>query len=1336
MITKTTYSVPFGTTSFNTTIFKQFALLLVFGLLNLVSNAQTVIILDQPGTGTFVVPCGINKIDIEVWGSGGAGGGSSISGGGGYAGLAGYYSIAQDINVVAGGDLDYSIAKGATGNISGSNHGGQSFIQLQFGSWTWVGANGNNGGDIANNSTDVAQNGVNAINDKDGNIIGTGGQANHAGDGFPGGPAAGGGGGTMVNGVPAKGGDGGDGMIRITMYGDTENTQYCKTTYSQVVEPITQITFAGIDNTSSATVNGSLENELFCNEVGTVVRGSDDNEIIIRGNTNGNKKNYFVAYIDWNQDGIFGDDEYEEQKLGELKNSTGAPDSEALVKNIKVPSDAKLGTTTMRIIKTGNNDGSATDACKEYKRGQAEDYTLVVKEFEDEDDEDDDSCTDIVYDCEPTFDEVVPITQVTFAGIDNSSDSSSNDELERFCDVTGTVTRGSSYSMTLGGETNGKDVYFVAFIDWDQDGEFEETNYDDDNERQKITNFSSNESSGTGTLVVPADAQLGTTTIRIIKRNGGSPNNPCDNYDEGQAEEYTLIVEDYDGSDCDPFTSTCYPEYDNVSPITRVKFSNIDNYSSSSSNEAVERFCNVTGNLVAGDTYTISLEGVLDGDKNFFVAYIDLDGDGEYNSLQNDGNNGGEEFKLVELEDDDDTVTAEIAIPLNAKPGLTSIRIVKTGEDDGSSTWACFNEIQDEEVTYNNGQIEEYPLFIERECITWEPGTGNNKWDNQNNWNPKTVPDQHDCVIIPSLDEDQYPILDNNNNNNNNDNKDAKAYSVYIEAGASLTLESNSTLTVEDDLSINGELSVSGQGILTVNNILTVAGNLNASDQSIITVDDLLTLRGNITLNDDASFIQTNETDRNVSTGTFTVNRTPETARSTDYVYWSSPVEKFNIDGISTTSHRYEWLPTVGNKYGNWSKVSNINMTPGKGYIIRGHNYTASFQDSKPNNGTINASITRGTYDGDDYNDNSSTQISKEDDNWNLIGNPYPSAISADDFITKNSGSLDPGGSVSGGTIEGGVRIWTHANELSSDYDDPFYASEGSSYNTDDYIAYTLSGSSPSGFDGYIASGQGFFVLMKPSANQSKSNATFTNDMRSFSSEYKNDAFYRSNDQKNRVWLNLIDSKETATEMLLGYFDGAVNAKDPLYDAIIMDNSAMSLYSLIDDEAMVIQGRRNPIQQDDIIPLGFISTKKDQYSIGISKVDGVFESENQNIYLEDLYTNTTHDLRKSAYSFTSEAGTFNNRFVLRYQAKTLSVDDVITNNTFKIIATQEFIKVSTGTSTINTIVVYDVLGRVLYQVNTLNASEVKLDQFKPTNSPLIVRATLSNGKEKTQKVIY
>ncbi|WP_370097674.1 T9SS sorting signal type C domain-containing protein [Xanthomarina gelatinilytica] len=52
-----------------------------------------------------------------------------------------------------------------------------------------------------------------------------------------------------------------------------------------------------------------------------------------------------------------------------------------------------------------------------------------------------------------------------------------------------------------------------------------------------------------------------------------------------------------------------------------------------------------------------------------------------------------------------------------------------------------------------------------------------------------------------------------------------------------------------------------------------------------------------------------------------------------------------------------------------------------------------------------------------------------------------------------------------------------------------------------------------------------------------------------------------------------------------------------------------------------------------------------------------------------------------------------------------------------------------------TIFVFDVLGRILYQDMSVNQKELIINNPSFSNGTYIVRATLSNGLQKTQKII-
>ncbi|RZJ70205.1 T9SS type A sorting domain-containing protein [Flavobacterium sp.] len=151
---------------------------------------------------------------------------------------------------------------------------------------------------------------------------------------------------------------------------------YCAVNFTNNVEPITLVQFAGINNTTIATIGAAnspaLEN--FTAIVGNVGQGITY-PISVKGNTDGNFTTYVRAFIDWNQDGDFADAS-ESYDLGTIVNSTGV-DAITLTSSIAVPPTASVGNTRMRIIKRFNTN---PDSCNTINTGwgQAEDYTLAV----------------------------------------------------------------------------------------------------------------------------------------------------------------------------------------------------------------------------------------------------------------------------------------------------------------------------------------------------------------------------------------------------------------------------------------------------------------------------------------------------------------------------------------------------------------------------------------------------------------------------------------------------------------------------------------------------------------------------------------------------------------------------------------------------------------------------------------------------------------------------------------------------------------------------------------------------------------------------------------------
>src|SRR5690606_27225691 len=404
-------------------------------------------------------------------------------------------------------------------------------------------------------------------------------------------------------------------------------------------------------------------------------------------------------------------------------------------------------------------------------------------------------------------------------------------------------------------------------------------------------------------------------------------------------------------------------------------------------------------------------------------------------------------------------------------------------------------------------------------------------------------------------------------------------------------------------------------------------------------------------IRDSDSLIQVTEgkPNTNNNTGNIGMQRTvPGGVGAQQYVYWSSPVENFNVGDINTavSELRWEWNPTIdGEHNGNWIPASG-SMSVGKGSIVRGlatpptpiPANTAQFL-GRPSNGIITAPINRGTYTGGPYTatGGGTNQATEIDDNWNLICNPYPSALSGNAFITDNATGANP-------KINGTIYLWNHTGlPIGNTTDDPFYGNYVYNYLESNYVAYNGSGSNPPLFGGNIAAGQSFFVEMEDGAGVNNT-VTFNNSMRVGAPDNAN--FLRITEiERHRIWLDLVNPNNADSTTFIGYFLDVTNAKDRLYDGHNLSETSMQFYSLIDEDEMAIQGKALPFVDSDTVPLGLVIPQAGNYTIAINSLDGLFDNDSQDIFLEDIYLGIIYDLRSAPYSFNSGPGSFNDRFV-------------------------------------------------------------------------------------------
>ncbi len=613
-----------------------------------------------------------------------------------------------------------------------------------------------------------------------------------------------------------------------------------------------------------------------------------------------------------------------------------------------------------------------------------------------------------------------------------------------------------------------------------------------------------------------------------------------------------------------------------------------------------------------------------------------------------------------------------------------------------------------------NGCIKTETVSITRNGKTWN-GSQDSNWFVADNWTPSGVPTLDDCVVIP--DNATVPNAPLANQliapPPLPPTTPAEAKNLTLEADAYLEIETNTELVIREWVTIEST------GIL----------NLKSS-ASLIQIEDSAINSGNIHVQRSPNF------DESAVTGT-------------EYVYWSSPVDNFSVNAISPGSGQlYYWQPTVaGNgigNHGNWYGASGT-MGDGAGYIVRGLSGTPSTIPSTtyaipnntalfsgvPKNGILTKQIFHGGYNGGPYAGIGNT-ATNEDDNWNLIGNPYPSAISANAFTNLNT------------AINGTIYLWDHNGAATSALD-PFYEDFVYNYDSNDYIEHNNTGSNPPGInDLFIASGQAFFVLMNNSAT-SGTNVTFNNSMRQVLPAYNNNLFSRNsyseenqnNNEKHRIWLDLLSPNNVTNSILVGYIPNATNSFDRLYDGYDFssgDNSGF--YSILDSEGLSIQGRALPFLEDDTVPLGVIANETGSHTIAINTLDGLFLNETQNIYLEDTELNIIHHLRTSPYTFTINAGTHNERFILRYTNNNLNIKDFDAISSIKVFEENDKIKVTSEGKTIASIDVYDVLGRTLFTNKTINLNQFTINALQPKHTTLVLKIKLVNGQQKIAKIIF
>ncbi|APY07950.1 hypothetical protein BWZ20_06370 [Winogradskyella sp. J14-2] len=326
----------------------------------------------------------------------------------------------------------------------------------------------------------------------------------------------------------------------------------------------------------------------------------------------------------------------------------------------------------------------------------------------------------------------------------------------------------------------------------------------------------------------------------------------------------------------------------------------------------------------------------------------------------------------------------------------------------------------------------------------------------------------------------------------------------------------------------------------------------------------------------------------------------------------------------------------------------------------------------------------------------------------NLVGNPFPSYLDAQAFLTQNAAVLDPSAVVIYG------------------YND---STDGTS--ADDYTIISAIENNTLN----IAPGQGFFVA----SNVVGGNLQFTTstpDMRIISTD---DDFIAGRSAISNVNINL--SNATDNFITKVYFTASSGlGLDPGYDASLLGGvaPAFSLFSHLVEENMDVPFATQAIGKTDYndttIALGVNANMGEQLTFSIAENTMPASIE---VYLDDTLTSTSTLLNAADYVLTpSEDLNGTGRFYLRFSNSALSTTDAIfdgisiygnqTNRTISIAG-----QLTEGTSAN----VYDIQGRLVTARPLVSDSTLQTIDASNLHTGVYIVKLVNGNVVKAEKII-
>ncbi len=549
---------------------------------------------------------------------------------------------------------------------------------------------------------------------------------------------------------------------------------------------------------------------------------------------------------------------------------------------------------------------------------------------------------------------------------------------------------------------------------------------------------------------------------------------------------------------------------------------------------------------------------------------------------------------------------------------------------------------------------------------------------------------------------------------------------VWVKPNSKLVINNDLFLEFDQDFILEGEIRLIGDAQL----VQSHTGVSNVQGNGVIYRDQATMVPNTYRYNYWSSPVTTA-----LGNTTYTVESvmkdgtTPTSENSSikeiNFVAYTGALNTMNgstTDPITIASY---WIFSYFNGFTRDDWVQKINtgvINIGEGFIMKStgrapQNFT--FMGS-PNDGTITKVLIPGTS--------------------SLLGNPYPSVIDTQQFISDNSNIID-----------GTLYFWEHQGESTTTnvqtegHGEYGYIGGYSQRNSAMGVAANSVVNETAGLGQgtytsppqYIAVGQGFFVSTPTNKGGT---LRFQNSQRAANT---NNVFFRNSSDAGeelpnfKLGMDYVSDTNAEIHRQLGinFKEGNSFGYESGYDSQTFDMQPTDMFWDFDQiESNLVIAGVNAISADLQVPLGF--NIDSEYPVKVI-LDETENMEGYTVYLGDLITGRLYNL-ENPIELNLPKGNYSNRFVIMFGGTALSTGDEPLLQDFNVYRnndSQEIIIRNNNNTEIKKVELFNILGQAIKTWKSFDASPEHRLQISAPSAIYIVKVSTDKG-EITKKVVF